>query len=150
MNKRKLLNVLTDVCYLVIFVFATVLCIYLRTQMKGASAEVGFGAALSGVVLVIVLFLAVICAAMALVPLMLKTLGIFFDKAWISILCIICDVGLTVMHAALLTNIFSGDTEFSTALIMLFVCATLSLTALVLNVLSLTAIFAKKQKSEKE
>ena len=146
MNKRKILNILTDVCYLIIFVFATVLCVYLRAQMKGASAEVGFGAALSGVVLVIVLFLAVIYAAMALVPLMLKTLGIFFDKAWISILCIICDIGLTVMHVALLTNIFSGDTDFSTALVMLFVCVTLSLTALVLNVLSLTAIFAKAKK----
>jgi hypothetical protein len=148
MNKRKPLNIITALCYLVVFIFALVLCITLRTQINGVQSD-GTGNdltyALTGVVLVVVLFLAIIYACMALVPLTVKSIQIFFDRPWISILCITFDMLLCCMHVALLANVFKDGAEFSFVLVMLFLCAFLSLGALSLNIFSLTPLFSQSR-----
>ena len=132
--KKKIFSLVSLAAYLAITVTGFVVGIGALLDSGTGSESSGLGNALTAAILAIIGILAIAYATFALIPTILKLFDVFFQKRALTIICIVFDVLLLLLHLALALSILAENSGSPFGMLALLGCSLLSL---IFNILTL-------------
>ncbi len=142
MQKRKLLSILTLICYLACTLAGAIVGIsaFYRIEVNKQQADGDIGLGFAALGLAIIGILAFAYAIITLIPSVLKAFDVFFEKNGLTVACIIFDIILILIHAFMVYSSISGSAELTPGgIILLAASFVIWVLTLVLNIFTLKA-----------